>query len=385
MRTLISIVVFVLCLAAAACGHDASLSGPSGIANSTSPGAPVVSGASILGAVLTNVTGSAVSAATPTGLTVTVVGTTISATVDPGGNFTLNGVPAGRVELRFSGGGIDARLIIGNVGERDSIRITVRISGSSAQIEDRRHGTPDNRIEIEGRLTNVNTALRMLGVAGTFVHVPPGATIRRGGTLLDFSSLRVGDRVEIRATLDGSTVTATEVHVESESSGPGNPRNPPDDDDDGDVEVKGIVQNRTGSCPTISFVIGRTTIVTNAATVFDDDPCSRIANGDRLEVHGTRQSNGSVLARRIEDEDDDDDDEDDDDDRNEAELEGTLSGRSGTCPSISFSVSGSSVVTNSSTEFKDGSCNSLTNGNRVRVRGVRQSGTVLARRVEKRN
>ena len=71
-------------------------------------------------------------------------------------------------------------------------------------------------------------------------------------------------------------------------------------------------------------------------------------------------------------------------DKDEVELEGNLTGRSGTCPSISFSLSGTPVVTNSSTEFKDGSCSSLANGQRVEVKGTRQGdGSVLARRVEK--
>lgn len=391
MRMRISLVVSLLCLAVAACGREASQSAPSAFGGSSAQSPIPIRGASISGEVVANASGAFSAAATPAGLAVAIVGTAITTNIDSSGRFVLSGVPAGRVELRFSGNGVDARLVIEGVGDRDEVRITVRISGSSVQVEDRRHGRPDNRVEIEGRLTNVNTTMRILGVAGTVVRVPTDVVIRRGGTAIDFAALRAGDRVEIHAILEGSTLIATEVRVTSENSGPGNPGNPRDDDDedDGDVEVKGIVQNRSGSCPTISFTINRTTIVTNAATVFDDDPCVRIANGDNLEVHGTRQPNGSVLARRIEDEDDDDedeDDDDDDDDRNEAEVEGTLSGRSGSCPAISFSVSGTAVVTNAATEFKDVSCSNLANGSRVRARGTRQAGgAILARRVERRN
>ena len=377
MRTLISMLVAVLFLATAGCGRETSPMGPS-VTGNTPVSAPSITGAAVSGIV--------VDAAGAANLTVSVIGTTVSGRVDGGGQFSLGGVPAGQPELRFSGGGADARVALGNVGDRDDIRITVRLNGGSAEIEERRRGTSDNRVEIEGRLAEVNPSSRTVRVAGTLVQIPLGATIRRGGALLDFSSLRVGDLVEINATLDGSAVTATEVQVKSENSGPGNPGNP----QEGDVEVKGIVQNRSGGCPGISFTIGSTAIVTNASTVFDDNACARIANGSRLEVRGTRQSNGSVLARRIElevdDNEDDDDDDDGDDDRNEVELKGSLSGRSGMCPSISFSVSGSSVVTNSSTEFKDGPCSGLANGNRVEVKGMRQSGgAVLAKRVEKKN
>ncbi len=42
-------------------------------------------------------------------LTVTITGTGISATVAPGGTFVLNSVPAGNIELRFIGAGVDDR------------------------------------------------------------------------------------------------------------------------------------------------------------------------------------------------------------------------------------------------------------------------------------
>ena len=244
--------------------------------------------------------------------------------------------------------------------------------------------TSANQLEIQGLLTSVDLRSRTLRVADTLVRVPAGTNIRRGSTSLEFSALRVGDPVDIRATFIGSTLTAFEVHLRTDNSGPGNTNDDDEDDDDGDVELKGIVSGRAGTCPAISFRIGNVLVVTNASTVFDDDPCSGIANGDNLEVHGVRQPDGSVVARRIEDEDDDDDDNEGHEDDDEVDLRGILSGRSGTCPSISFSVLGTPVVTNSRTEFRDGSCASLIDGTRVEVRGPRQAnGSVLAERVKR--
>jgi len=58
-------------------------------------------------------------------------------------------------------------------------------------------------------------------------------------------------------------------------------------------------------------------------------------------------------------------------------------GLSGACPSITFSVSGSTVSTSASTRFDD-ACGSLKNGERVEVRGIRQTNNVVAAsRVEK--
>jgi len=232
--------------------------------------------------------------------------------------------------------------------------------------------TAANRVEIRGRLTAVDPPSRMVRVTDTAVLVPVGATIRRGATPLAFATLSVGDEVDIEAAVVGAILTATEVDVRTDNAGPGSI---PDVE-----EVKGAVGSLTGTCPAIVFSIGSTRVAANASTVFDDGPCSGITKGTSVEVHGTRQSDGSLLARRIEREDDDDDE----DDKDEVELEGNLTGRSGTCPSISFSLSGTPVVTNSSTEFKDGSCSSLANGQRVEVKGTRQGdGSVLARRVEK--
>ena len=60
------------------------------------------------------------------------------------------------------------------------------------------------------------------------------------------------------------------------------------------------------------------------------------------------------------------------------ELKGAIAGLGGGCPSITFTVSGSTVTTSASTRFDDGSCSSLKNGDRVEVKGVRQHRTMVA-------
>ena len=67
----------------------------------------------------------------------------------------------------------------------------------------------------------------------------------------------------------------------------------------------------------------------------------------------------------------------------ELRLSGRLSGLSGTCPAIRFTVDGTVVTTNGDTDFDGGRCADARNGAEVDVRGYRQpNGTVLARRVE---
>ena len=65
------------------------------------------------------------------------------------------------------------------------------------------------------------------------------------------------------------------------------------------------------------------------------------------------------------------------------ELTGTVSNRSGTCPTITFAVQGTTVSTNGNTKLEDGSCAQVVNGIRVEVEGTRQANnTFLAKEVE---
>ena len=64
------------------------------------------------------------------------------------------------------------------------------------------------------------------------------------------------------------------------------------------------------------------------------------------------------------------------------QVSGTVSGISGRCPDLRFTVSGYVVVTDKSTKFSDLSCRDIKNGRRVSVDGTTDSiGTVHARRV----
>lgn len=75
-------------------------------------------------------------AASAAGLTVTVVGTDLSATVESSGYFQLSGVPAGTVSLRFSGAVVNATVELSNVGRESLIEINVQVAGTSAVIVD---------------------------------------------------------------------------------------------------------------------------------------------------------------------------------------------------------------------------------------------------------
>ena len=311
MRTRTYISVALLAAVASACSQLSSPSSPSSVnvpgATSAPAPAPSATGATINGVVLGNVSGSQFTTAAA-GLTVTIVGTSVTATVEGNGQFTLRNTPTGQVQLRFTGPGVDAVLTIQGVGDRDEIRITVRVSGSTAQIEDHRNESPDHGVELEGRLTDVNVGARTLRVGDTLVNVPAGTPIRHGDTPVQFASLRVGDRVHVKGTALGSAITASEIKLQTDNSGPGKPDDGDDDDEEEDddapktgrVELNGALAGLGGGCPTISFTVSGSPVATNRDTDFHDGACSTLKNGDRVEVKGTRQTNGTVLASKVE-------------------------------------------------------------------------------------
>jgi hypothetical protein len=64
------------------------------------------------------------------------------------------------------------------------------------------------------------------------------------------------------------------------------------------------------------------------------------------------------------------------------ELDGRVSGLSGSCPSRTFTLEGRTIRTNGLTDFRRGNCSSLDNNDRVEVEGLLQAdGSVLATRV----
>ena len=120
--------------------------------------------------------------------------------------------------------------------------------------------------------------------------VPPGDvtlkfTSNGSSATITLQGVGIGDRIHIVVTLNGSS-----AKIESEDR---------DDDDEEDNEVKGVVADLTGTCPAITFTVNGVIVTTNMATKFEV-PCSQITNGKRVEVEGSRQPNGSIVATEVE-------------------------------------------------------------------------------------
>ncbi len=146
-----------------------------------------------------------------------------------------------------------------------------------------------------------------------------------------------------------------------------------------EVEFSGQLTALAGTCPTLRLTISGNAIVTSGSTAFDNLPCPQVRVGQTVEIKAARQADGSVSASRVHTENAPDNDPARDD-----EVSGTLSQLAGRCPSITFAAGGRRIATNGATEFKDGSCAALANGNSIEARGTtRADGSLLASRVER--
>ena len=286
----------------------------------SSSGGPGASGATIAGSVLGGGSSSTTSSSTGGGITVTVVGTNVMSTVDNNGHFTLTGVPGGGdVQLHFSGNGVNGTVTISSVQSTDNFTITVTLNNTSATLNsDSRqnnnnqgnngNGNPSEpQQQIEGLITAIppTTPAGSFTVAGTTVQTNASTIFVQDDTPKKFTDLKVGLRVHVKGNPTATGFLATRVELQV-------------GENDNEAEVSGKIVSRTGTAPNLTLVVGTTTVHTNASTVFgsggdatssDNDggtplTFASLVVGLAIQVEGTRQADGSILATKISREDD---------------------------------------------------------------------------------
>lgn len=363
--TLASALAVVLVTAACGGSSPSAPTGPEAAPPSTPAPAPPPassSGASIRGLVVSaSESASAVMPLGLAGVTVSVVGSDLSVVADGSGRFSLASVPAGDVQLRFSGAGANATLGLGTVAEREQIDITVSVSGSSASVE-RQERVNGSESQLEGRIDAVNAGARSFTIGDVTVVVPAGVPITNGFRDLAFTDLVAGARVHARGTRAGSTLTATWIQAQQTGLET--------------TEVTGVLTDLAGACPDRTFRIGSRAIAVNGSTIFVRTSCAELTDRSTVEIRALRRPDGTLLATmvRLEDRPGDDDEE--------AEVRGRVSGLSGSCPDLRFTVAGKTIVTNGSTEFLRGACTSLSSTSIVQVEGTADGSTITARKVQ---
>ena len=299
--TVATVVLVVVGLTAAACGGNAALSS---VGPSSASGRASISGI-VRGSAVTPTPSRTLAEETfaaldsRSGVTISVVGTGITANADNQGQFTLNNVPAGTVVLNFTGPGANATVTLDGVGPNDRVQITVTVNGNSAHLDSEHH----NNGEIEGSIASIDSTAKSFVVGKWTVKTADSTVIRHGSTTLQFKDLMKGDHVQVRGTKDGTTVTATEIKVE-QGGEDDNDNEDNDHDNNHQAEVDGkvssLLNSNSNSCPGIAFMIGNTKVTADKDTTYGKNlSCNTIKNDLKVEVEGIRQNDGSVIAHKI--------------------------------------------------------------------------------------
>lgn len=365
-------------LAAAACGGS-----------STSPVAPSgggAQGATVSGTIRSGAATLAVTTgAAGQGVQVTVVGTTLVSGLDGAGRFSLSGVPAGNIVLRFAGAGVDATLPLAQVGGSDAIELTVNLAGSFATLEAERRVTAGDVI-IEGRVESIPPTMPAgaVRVSGAAVHTNAQTRIEKGGEVRPFTDLEVGTRVHIVATTSGSEFVARVITVQNTNTSVG-------------TSVNGIIDSLAGTAAGFSFRIGSQVIHGDILTEFfgngGSDSFAALADGARVEVKGQLRD-GFVYAARLHinqpagtSEDDEEDEQDEDGQDSSASIHGVLTAIGGGGETLVLTVGGTTVRTTAGTVVQRRgdvqTLQALQLGMSLHVVGDRQAdGSLIARRIQ---
>jgi Domain of unknown function (DUF5666) len=255
----------------------------------TAVGSATVSGTVILGAGTSGATTQGMEIGL-SGVTVRVVQGGPSAVTDASGNFTLNGVPAGTVDMEFARSDISARAPV--VLASGTNQITAAVHGSTAVITPRGHAGE----EIEGLVQSTNAGSLVVldqRLGAVTVKTDSATLIRRGNTVIPLSQIQTGMRVHVKAMLQGDgTYLATEILLQDENIG-------------GEREVEGSVASVDAGAKSfvVTTVSGPITVKTLASTTFKKKGStatfSDVVMGAMVEAEGTLQSDGSILARKV--------------------------------------------------------------------------------------
>jgi hypothetical protein len=260
-------------------------------ASFTTAGSATVSGTVILGAGTSGATTQGMEIGL-SGVTVRVVQGGPSAVTDASGNFTLNGVPAGTVDMEFARSDISARAPV--VLAAGTNQITAAVHGSTAVITPRGHAGE----EIEGLVQSTNAGGGSLVVldqrlGAVTVKTDSSTLIRRGNTVIPLSQIQTGMRVHVKAMLQGDgTYLATEILLQDENIG-------------GEREVEGSIASVDAGAKSfvVTTVSGPITVKTDASTTFKKKGTtatfSDVVMGAMVEAEGTLQADGSILARKV--------------------------------------------------------------------------------------
>lgn len=220
-------------------------------------------------------------------------------------------------------------------------------------------------LEVRGIVSNLDTTNSLFNINGLVVDYS-------NAVLDDFPNgvIADGDQVEAKGVSLGSNGELLATKVELEGLNVNN----------GDVgEIEGFIANFVS--PT-DFTVNGIPVTTNAATVFDDGNAANLANGVRVEIDGSFNAAGVLVATKV------------DFEQEETNIRITAMADTVNSAANSLTILGITVQVNSATQIEDDSnqevepftLNDISAGDWLEIRGVETatgSGIVLATRLER--
>jgi hypothetical protein len=168
---------------------------------------------------------------------VSIVGTTITVTVDAGGRFTLTNVPAGTLQLQISGPGFSGIITVEHVKAGETIELSLSVIGAAVTVaSERRSEGPEE--QLEGRVESLptTTAAGSLVVSGRTVTTNADTKFFMGNAAVTFAALAIGQRVHVKGQPHGASLSARQIDIQNEKV-------------DAPVNLNGIVSNLSSTPP----------------------------------------------------------------------------------------------------------------------------------------
>jgi hypothetical protein len=200
----------------------------------------------------------------------------------------------------------------------------------------------------------VGTVGRVTGTCPDLTFVLSGVTIHISSKTVFESGTCNDVKDGVRAGAIGSKRTDGSIDAARVKIAPAVP--PPPE------PVRGIVSSLSGTCPALTFTLSGTTIHTTDKTVFEGGACGDVKEGMRAAAVGPKAADGSITAEHVKIAP-----------PPPPRASGPVTSLSGTCPALTFVLSGTTVHTNDKTRFEGGTCADLKEGVRAGVMGPKNT------------
>jgi hypothetical protein len=210
-----------------------------------------------------------------------IAGTNLSGQTDGAGRFSLSAAAQGPSTLHLSGPGVDASIRLPGLDEALVVGVSISLSRDGK-------GNLKGQPEAEIRGTVASAKGNDLRIATSTVHVDKSTQFDVDGKAPALSDL-VGQVIDVQGLQqDDGSIRATKIH----GGGKGK--------DKTEIEFRGAIDRIAG----LDLTVAGKTVHTASSTTFEirDRKASfaDLAAGQMIEIEGTLQADGSILAAEIE-------------------------------------------------------------------------------------